>query len=57
VKVPLLPRSRRVDVEHLTGQHWVPVIEFEDGTGYREDSTQMAERIRSGRLFEGHDPD
>jgi glutaredoxin len=54
VKAPLLPRSRRKDVERLTGQHMVPVIEFEDGTGLREASADLVARIREGRLFEGH---
>jgi hypothetical protein len=26
------------------------VIEFEDGTGYRDESEEMAERIRTGEL-------
>jgi hypothetical protein len=34
------------------GQRKYPVIEFEDGRAYREDSKDMAERIRAGRLFE-----
>ena len=51
VKVPLL-RPRRDEVERLTGQHVVPVIEFEDDSAYREESKAMAERLRSGRLFE-----
>jgi hypothetical protein len=29
------------------------VIEFEDGTIYREESKDMASRIRAGKLFEG----
>jgi len=28
------------------------VIEFEDGSAYRDESKEMAERIRAGRLFE-----
>lgn len=51
VKVALR-RPKRDDVIRLTGQQMVPVIEFEDGTGYRADSKEMVERIRSGRLFE-----
>lgn len=54
VKVPAL-RPRRRDVIRLTGQRLVPVIEFEDGTALREDSKDMAARIRSGRLFEGRE--
>jgi len=32
------------------------VIEFEDGRAYREESKEMAERIRAGRLFEESPP-
>jgi glutaredoxin len=49
VNGPLRP-SKRDDLERLSGQRKYPVIEFEDGTVYREDSKQMAERIRSGEL-------
>jgi glutathione S-transferase len=52
VKEPLLPRSRRKDVERLSGQRWLPVIEFEDGSAYRAESVDMATRIRDGKLFE-----
>src|SRR3954466_15401112 len=45
-------RSKRQPVEQLSGQKLFPVIEFEDGTAYRDDSKRMAERIRAGRLFE-----
>lgn len=51
VKEPTLPRGRRKDVERLTGQFMLPVIEFEDGTAYREQSEDMAARIRAGKLF------
>ena len=51
VKGPLRP-SKRDDLERLTGQRKYPAIEFEDGSVYREESKEMAERIRSGRLFE-----
>jgi glutaredoxin len=43
-------RSDRSEVERLTGQSSFPVIEFEDGTAYREESKDMAERIRAGKL-------
>ena len=43
-------RGKRERVRELTGQEQLPVIEFEDGTTYRDDSKQMAERIRSGNL-------
>ena len=53
VKEPTLPRSRRQDVIKLSGQKMLPVIEFEDGTAYRAESSEMADRIRSGGLFAG----
>src|SRR3954462_7488339 len=55
VKAPLR-RSKREEVKRLTGQEVVPVIEFEDGTSLREAGKGLAERIRSGRLFEGRGP-
>ena len=45
-------RNRRDALEHLSGQRKYPVIEFEDGSVYREESSDMAETIRSGRLNE-----
>jgi glutathione S-transferase len=50
VKEPVLPRSRRKDVERLSGQRLLPVIEFEDGSVYREESADMAAAIRAGQL-------
>jgi glutathione S-transferase len=44
--------GKRDALEALSGQRKYPVIEFEDGSVYREESKEMAERIRSGRLFE-----
>jgi glutathione S-transferase len=52
VKEPSLPRGRRKEVQRLSGQVMLPVIEFEDGSAYREESSEMAARIRAGRLFE-----
>ncbi|MBN9624052.1 MAG: glutathione S-transferase N-terminal domain-containing protein [Actinobacteria bacterium] len=51
VKGPLR-RSRREDLERLSGQRAYPVIEFEDGRVYRAESSEMAERIHSGKLSE-----
>jgi glutathione S-transferase len=48
-------KGRRPDVVRMTGQRMVPVIEFEDGSAYREESADMAARIRAGRLFEESD--
>jgi hypothetical protein len=46
---PWAPWSRG-EIERLSGQKKYPVIEFEDGTVYRAQSKEMAERIRSGNL-------
>jgi glutaredoxin len=53
VKHPSVGRGRRNELQQLSGQRLLPVIQFEDGSVYREESKQMAERIRSGKLFEG----
>jgi len=50
VKGPLLPGSREA-LEQLSGQRKYPAIEFEDGSVYREESAEMAARIRAGDLF------
>ena len=49
VKAPLR-RPKRTEVEALTGQQRLPVIELEDGTAYRAESAEMASRISEGRL-------
>jgi glutathione S-transferase len=49
VKGPLR-RSKRDDLERLSGQRQYPVIEFEDGQAYHEESKDMAARIRAGDL-------
>jgi len=46
-------RGKRDQLEQLSGQRKCPVIEFEDGTIYREESKDMAARIKAGKLFEG----
>jgi hypothetical protein len=43
-------RWKRKVVSANTGQTAYPAIEFEDGTWYREDSKDMAQTIRAGRL-------
>jgi hypothetical protein len=43
--------SREPTIEK-TGQKKFPWIEFEDGSVYREESKDMAETIRSGKLDE-----
>jgi glutathione S-transferase len=50
---PWLP-SKRTQLEALSGQKKYPVIEFEDGSTYRAESSEMAQRIRDGKLLEGH---
>jgi glutathione S-transferase len=49
VKGPLLPGKRK-DLEQLSGQGKYPVIEFEDGTVYRAESSEMAAKIQAGEL-------
>jgi glutaredoxin len=49
VKGPLRP-GKRDELERLSGQRKYPVIEFDDGSVYREESKDMAVRIRSGNL-------
>ena len=47
-----LRHSKRDAVERLSGQRLYPVIQFEDGSVYREQSKQMEETIRAGKLRE-----
>jgi glutathione S-transferase len=49
VKQPAL-RWNRTDYEKLTGQRALPALQFEDGTVLREESADLAARIRDGRL-------
>jgi len=49
VKGPLRNRS---ELKETTGQAKYPAIEFEDGSFYREESKDMAARIKAGKLFE-----
>jgi glutaredoxin len=43
-------RSKRDELERLSGQRTYPVIEFEDGSTYREESKDMAATIAAGQL-------
>jgi glutathione S-transferase len=52
VQGPAFPRGRRKDVQRISGQTKFPAIEFEDGSGYRDESSRMAEEIRAGKLFD-----
>jgi hypothetical protein len=45
-------RSKRDDLEQLTGQRLYPAIEFDDGSIYREQSKDMAATIKAGRLMD-----
>jgi hypothetical protein len=49
VKNPL-SRGKRARIQELTGQRLLPVIQFEDGSVYRQESKDMAATIRAGRL-------
>ena len=51
VKGPLR-RGKRGDLERLSGQRKYPVIEFDDGSVYREESKDMAATLQAGRLDE-----
>jgi hypothetical protein len=50
-RMPWSPRKRE-ETERRTGQTKYPWIEFEDGSVYREESKDMAQRIKDGRLNE-----
>jgi glutathione S-transferase len=50
VKHPAFPRSKRRQLQELTGQDKLPVIELEDGTVLREESKDLAARVRAGGL-------
>src|SRR5437667_8446018 len=45
-------KPSRIRTIERTGQKRFPWIEFEDGSGYREESSDMAKTIRAGRLNE-----
>ena len=51
VKGPLR-KSKRDDLAEMSGQRQYPVIEFEDGSVYREQSKDMAATIEAGKLDE-----
>jgi glutaredoxin len=53
-EVVALPTNRlkRDQIEQLSGQRRYPVIQFDNGSIYREESKDMAARIRAGKLFE-----
>jgi len=43
-------RGKRDALEALSGQRQLPVIEFADGTTYREESSDMKRTILDGKL-------
>jgi hypothetical protein len=45
-------RGKRAEIEKLTGQTRYPVIQFADGSVYREESKDMAATIKAGQLFQ-----
>ena len=45
-------KGKRDEVQQVSGQKMYPVIQFEDGRVYREESKDMAARIRAGKLFD-----
>jgi glutaredoxin len=49
VKGPLRA-GKRDALEQLSGQRKYPVIEFDDGHVYREESADMVARIKAGEL-------
>lgn len=46
------PMRNRSELKERSGQAKYPTIEFEDGSFYREESKDMAARIRAGKLFD-----
>ena len=52
---PLRP-GKREELQRVSGQRKYPAIEFEGGRVYREESKDMAERIRAGNLFADQPP-
>ena len=52
VQGPWPSRKKRSAVLEGTGQAMYPAIEFEDGSWYREESKEMEQTIRDGRLPE-----
>jgi len=48
-------RGKRSETLERTGGRMLPWIEFEDGSVYRAESKEMADRIRQGKLREGQE--
>ena len=49
IKEPLR-KSKRTELERRSGQRLLPAIQFEDGTILREESDELAARIKENRL-------
>ena len=49
---PTFARSKRENTIKRTGGSALPWIEFDDGAVYREESKDMAEAIKAGKLEE-----
>lgn len=49
---PGLPwqRSQRTELVEKTGQKYFPALEFDDGTVWKAESKELAEKIRAGEL-------
>jgi glutathione S-transferase len=43
-------KGKRPSVEDLSGQSKLPVLELQDGEVYREESKEMAARLRPGHI-------
>ena len=43
-------RGKREELERLTGQQKLPAIEREDGTVVREESSELAKRVKAGEF-------
>ena len=56
VKGPARP-GKRSELQRLSGQKLYPVIEFDNGSTYRDESKDMAATIRAGKLDEKRRPD
>ncbi|MGI8624640.1 MAG: glutathione S-transferase N-terminal domain-containing protein [Solirubrobacteraceae bacterium] len=46
-------KGERPEVQKLSGQSKLPVIELPDGSAYRAESDDMAARVKAGELLGG----
>jgi glutathione S-transferase len=49
-------KGKRPEIETLSGQGKLPVIEFASGNAYREESSDMAATVKAGKLEEKDTP-